>query len=504
MRPHLSRRAFLRTTLSFGVAVAIAPRVVAQDKPPNIVVILADDLGYGDVSFQNPGSRIPTPNMDRLAGEGIRFTDAHAPAAVCTPTRYGLLTGRYCWRSRLKKGVLWQWEPPLIEPGRLTVPAMLREHGYATACVGKWHLGWNWPFVGPKPAYSKETVGCDRVDWSQPITGGPLDVGFDYYFGDDVPNFPPYVFIEGERTLGTPTLPKPDDMYGHPGPMLEGWKLEAVMPALTEKAVAWIERAAQDAAKPFFLYFPLTAPHLPVVPAEAFKGRSRAGDYGDFVVEVDWAVGEVLDALGRNGLAENTLVIVTSDNGPENQAYTRIEECGHYSMGDLRGIKRDLWEGGHRVPFLARWPGHIAPGTVSDEVICLTDLMATAGAIVGHVLPDDAGEDSYNILPALLGQKKDGTIREATVHHSGRGRFAIRKGAWVFIDASSGDDNREPAWLKAQRGYAAHDLPGELYNLREDQVERRNVYGENADVVNELKALLEKYKRDGRSVPVRQ
>jgi arylsulfatase A-like enzyme len=235
------------------------------------------------------------------------------------------------------------------------------------------------------------------------------------------------------------------------------------------------------------------------VPTAAFQGKSGAGDYGDYVVEVDWTVGEVLKALDEHNLADNTLVIVTSDNGPERFAYERIREFSHYSMGDLRGLKRDTWEGGHRVPFLARWPGRIRPGSVSDEVICLTDLMATASAIVGARLPASAGEDSYNILPALVGERRAKPIREATVHHSGSGRFAIRQGQWVFIDASSGDENKEPDWLKKERGYQPHNFPGELYDLSQDLGERRNLYGEHPEIVQRLKTLLEKYKAEGRS-----
>jgi len=474
----------------------------AKHRLPNVVFILADDMGYGDLGCQNPDSKIPTPNLDRLAGEGLRCTDAHAPASVCSPTRYGILTGRYCWRSRLKSSVLWSWDPPLIEQGRLTAPAMLKKHGYHTACIGKWHLGWNWPFIKDVDKARNKAVPSDALDWSQPITGGPTALGFDYYFGDDVPNFPPYVFIENDHTLGAPTEQKPGAMFGSPGPMLPGWKLEAVMPAITRKAAEWIENTAkQSPDQPFFLYFPLTAPHTPIVPTEEFKGKSQAGEWGDYVVEVDWAIGEVLQALERNGLPENTLVIFTADNGPENFAYERAKNYHHYSMANLRGVKRDTWEGGHRVPFLARWPQHIKPATTSSETICLTDFMATIAAITGTKLPEDAAEDSYNVLPVLLGEKLDTPIREATVHHSCSGKFAIRKGNWVLIDAPFGDDNKEPDWFKKERGYEPHQQPGELFDLSQDISERKNVYAEHPDIVANLKALLEKYKTEGRSAP---
>ena len=469
---------------------------------PNIVFILADDLGYGDLGCQNPKSKIPTPNLDRLATQGIRFSDAHDPTAVCTPTRYGILTGRYCWRSRLKKGVLGGFSPPLLETGRLTVPALLKQHGYATACVGKWHLGLGWP---AKDGAAKGKANEEEVNYTKPITDGPCTHGFDYFYGISASlDMPPYVFIENDRAVAVPTARQEAQkgQFVRAGPKDPDFALDQVLPRLTRKAVGWIgQQAGGGAARPFFFYFALNAPHTPIVPAAEFKGKSGAGDYGDYVVEVDWAVGEVLKVLDEHKLADRTLVIVTSDNGPERLAYERIQEYQHYSMGDLRGVKRDTWEGGHRVPYLARWPGKIRPGGVSGEVICQTDLMATAAAIVGAKLPPDAGEDSYSILPALLGEKLDKPIREATVHHSGSGRFAIRQGQWVFIDAPSGDDNKEPDWLKKERGYQPHKFPGELYDLSQDLSERRNLYGERPEIVQRLKTLLEKYKAEGRSAP---
>ncbi len=474
---------------------------------PNIIFILADDMGYGDMACQNPESKIPTPNLDRLAAQGVRFTDAHAPSSVCTPSRYALLTGRYAWRTRLKRGVLWPWDPPLIEPGRTTVAAWLRDRGYRTACIGKWHLGWHWETKDGRPANAATEYGVldreqryalgEHIDFGKPVTGGPIDCGFDYYFGDDVPNFPPYTWFENDRLLDAPVEDKPEGMFGLPGPMASGWSLEAVMPALTQRAVQYIEAADEQ---PFFFYFPLTAPHTPIVPTDDFKGMSGAGAYGDFVCEVDWAVGEVMAALERSGRVENTLIIFSSDNGPENTAYGRIRAYSHYSMDGLRGLKRDTWEGGHRVPFIARWPAQIAPGRVCDEVICLTDFTATAAAIAGAPLPSDMAEDSYNILPALLNARGETPLREATVHHSMRGKFAIRKGRWVLIDAPSGDDNAEPHWFKAERGYEPHDQPRELFDLECDRMERFNCYAEHPEVVAELETLLEKYRREGRSV----
>ena len=486
----------------------VAPAAVSK---PNIVVILADDLGYGDVGCYNANSKIPTPNLDQLAREGMRFTDAHAPDAVCTPTRYGLLTGRYAFRSRLTSGVLVPWDPPLIEPGRLTLGALLQQHGYQTACIGKWHLGWDWPTTdGRRPS---STNGIGNVDFTKPIANGPTTRGFDYYFGVDVPNYPPYCFLEQDRTIGLPSIPAPQKAGGfnRVGPMLPGWSLTNIMPELTQRAARFVEKAAQ-ANKPFFLYLPLTAPHYPIVPAPEFRGRSRAGEYGDFVAQVDSTVGVVMSALARAGQATNTLLIFTSDNGPEcveadPGAYERVQLYGHWSMDGLRGVKRHLWEGGHRVPFLARWPGQVPAARTSAETICHVDLLATCAALLDAKLPANAGEDSYNVLPALLGKELKHPIREATVLHGGNGNFAIRQGNWMFIDARSGDVNGgrtrvdEPAWFKAERGYTTNRFAGELYNLADDLPEGRNLYGEKPEVVERLKAMLEKYKAEGRSTP---
>jgi arylsulfatase A len=509
----MKSRALVVRWISVAVSLAVAlsgAAAASSAERPNIVFILADDLGYGDVGCFNSQSKIPTPNLDRLAGEGIRFTDAHSPSSVCTPTRYALLTGRYCWRSRLKSNVLPPWGASLIEPGRLTVPQLLRDHGYATACIGKWHLGWDWPTKGGKPPAS----GPERlsnVDFAKPIPNGPTTRGFDYYFGVDLPNFPPYCHIENDHTLGIPSVPN-WPYFNRPGPMLPGWNWVNVLPECAARAVRFIdERAKDESKKPFFLYFPLTSPHYPVAPDPEFLGKSGAGDFGDFVVQSDAVVGQVLDALKRNGLADNTLVFFTSDNGPEITgevqpgAYDRLKKFGHASMGPLRGCKRDAWEGGHRVPFIARWPGHFPVGATSSETICHVDFLATVAALLGAKLSDDAGEDSFNLLPILRGEKTGQPIRPATVHHAASGVFAIRKGDWVLIDGPTGDDNGgpmrrgEPQWFKDQRGYQPHNQPGELYNLATDLSQRENHYSEQPQKVQELKNLLEKYKRDGRS-----
>ena len=496
-------------TIACGIATA-AVAAPASDGHPNIVVILADDMGYGDVKCNYPDGRIPTPHLDRLASQGMRFTDAHAPSSLCTPTRYALLTGRYAWRTRLKAGVLWQYDKPLIEEGRLTLPGMLRQHAYRTAAIGKWHLGMDWPFssteAAKKVAKHKDSATCADIDWSKPISGGPTDRGFDYYFGVNVPNFSPYAFIQNDRLVGpAPTREFPNiggRLSQLPGPGQAGFDRKQVAPTLAKKACEWIDASAKT-GKPFFLYLALTGPHSPIIPNDEFKGKSGVGDYGDWVMEMDRTVGEVVATLKRAGVAGNTLVVFTSDNGPEIWNYEEARDYKHYAMGPLRGVKQDTWEGGHRVAFIACWPGHIPAGTTNPEIICHSDMMATAAAIVGATLPANAGEDSYNILPALLGKKLDKPLRDATVHHSGNGSLAIRQGNWVFIDAKSGGVRKEPEWFQRERGYhdAPNNFPGVLYDLSQDVAERRNLYGEHPDVAKRLKTLLERNKREGRSTP---
>ena len=465
-------------------------------------------MGYGDLGRNNPDSRIPTPNLNRLADQGMRFTNAHAPSSVCTPSRYAIMTGRYCWRSRLKTGIVWQWDAPLLESERPTVANILRDNGYRTACIGKWHLGWDWPLTDGSKANDHVEFGvlnhkytlqneADRqktgkarcqlgalIDYSQPLRGGPIDHGFDSYFGDDVPNFPPYTWFENDRIVRVPTVRKPDDMFGAPGDMVPNWNLESVMPELTRRAVNYVEQASDD---PYFLYFPLTAPHEPIVPLNRFRGMSQAGDYGDYVCEIDWCVGQIMEALDRTAQTDNTLLIFTSDNGPERFAYDRICKHQHYSMGDLRGLKRDAWEGGHRVPFVARWPGITGTGTTCEHLTTLGDLMATAADISGISVPKNAAEDSVSIAPLLHG---GGPVRSCAVHHSMKGRFALRQDNWVFIDAPTGGDNEDPDWFRTERSYEPHDYPGELYNLHEDLGQRINRYGEEPERVAQMTTLL--------------
>lgn len=494
---------FVRMLIAAGCAAqALSISLHAAPSRPNIVLILADDLGYGDVSAYNPKSKIITPNLDRLAEAGIRFTDAHAPSSVCSPTRYAILTGRLAWRSPLKSGVLSPWGAPIINEDRPTVPGFLRQNGYRTAAIGKWHLGWTWPTRdGQPPSSGKDRLS--NVDFSKPISNGPTARGFDYYFGVDVPNYPPYVYIENDHTVGVPTEAS-GPSYNRPGPVLPGWDWTNVLPEITRRSVSYIEDAPKK-PDPYFLYVPLTSPHYPIVPTAEFRGKSGAGDYGDFVLQTDWTVGRILDAIDRSGQADNTLVIFTSDNGPEVTGevkpgvYDRLRQYAHSSSGEWRGAKRDLWEGGHRVPFIARWPGKIKAGVTSQETISHVDLFATAAAIIGKSPGPEAAPDSFNILPALLGEPLSTPLRPATIHHGISGSLAIRQGDWVFIDAPSGDGNREPAWRKEEWKIQVHNEPGELFDLKSDPRQIHNLYATDRDKASELKALLDGYVTSGRS-----
>jgi len=358
------------TTL-FLLPFSFASAAAADQNLPNIVILYADDMGYGDLAVQNPQSKIPTPNLDKLASQGLRLTDAHSSSGICTPSRYALLTGRYHWRKF--HNIVAAFGPPSFDDERLTLPEMLKERGYHTACIGKWHLGWNWNAIRkkgakPKGAGRNKAYAAADFDWSKPIPGGPLAHGFDYYFGDDVPNFPPYAWIENDRVVEAPSiayapdpLPTEGAPEGRPGPSVAGWQQDQVMPTLTRKAVEYIGKQ-KNASKPFFLYFPWTSPHAPIVPVEEFQGSTKAGGYGDFMHQSDQSAGKVLAALEANGLSKNTIVIFTSDNGPEKYAYERVRDSKHSSMGELRGLKRDIYEGGHRVPMVIRWPGRARPG----------------------------------------------------------------------------------------------------------------------------------------------
>lgn len=445
----------------------------ATAERPNIVYILADDLGYGDVHCLNPErGKIKTPHLDQLAGQGVIFTDAHSSSAVCTPSRYSILTGRYNWRSRLQKGVMLGYGKPLIAKDRLTVPALLRNQGYTTACIGKWHLG----------------MDLSENKLNSPIDDGPTSRGFDYFFGISASlDMPPFAFIENNRFTEAPTTVK---KWVREGAAAPGFQAVDVLPALVHKAAEWISRRT---SQPSFLYLALTSPHTPLVPTKEWQGKSGLGDYGDFLMETDWAVGEVIKAIDASGAGSNTLVIVTSDNGCARYiGVDKLEAQGHFPSAQFRGYKPDIYEGGHRIPFIARWPNHIKPGTKSDQLTCLVDLIATCADIVGVKLPANAGEDSVSILPALLG-KAESPLREAVVNHSGNGSFAIREGRWkleICADSRAPHaGSKEPETLP----------PAQLYDLTKDEGERLNQASAHPEIVERLTKLLERYIANGRS-----
>lgn len=444
---------------------------------PNIVYILCDDLGYGDAHCMNPQRcKISTPNMDRLAGQGMMFTDTHAGSSVCTPSRYGIMTGRYAWRTRLQRGVLQGESPALIAPGRLTVPKLLETNGYATACIGKWHLGMTLP---------------DARHLDGPVRDGPTTRGFAYYFGISASlDMPPFAFIENDRYTEAPTAIK---QWLRRGPAAPDFEAIQVLPTLTRKAVDFIGKTKT----PFFLYLALNSPHTPILPTDEWKGKSGLGTYGDFVMETDWALGEVMSALEKNGLTGNTLLVFTSDNGCSPAAKpAELEAHGHFPSAVFRGYKSDIWDGGHRIPYLARWPGVIKAGSTCGQLTCLTDFMATCVDILGVKLPDNAGEDSVSILSLLRG--KDQPVRDRVIHHSIQGRFAIREGRWKLeLCPGSGGWGKPGDKAAIKQGLP----PIQLYDLTDDIAESKNVQALHPEVVAHLTKLLQQDIAAGRSTP---
>jgi len=479
---------------------------------PNIVVIYADDLGYGDVQCYNPGrGKIPTPNIDRIASEGMRFTDGHSSSGVCSPSRYTLLTGRYHWRTPLKKGIVGVWESPLIEPDRLTIGSLAQAHGYRTGAVGKWHLGWDWPLEpGDKALLIRDGKGKDKATptdaqlaawqriFSKPVGGGPTTRGFESYFGTDVPNWPPFCFIEDDRTVGIPSTFLPADDFKNnraskQGPALEGWRLEDVLPTLRDRAVSFIETSA-DSKKPFLLYLPLTSPHTPLAVNERWRGASGLDNAcADLVMETDAVVGDVLRAIERTDLTDETIVVFTSDNGFAPYVGAKdLESRGHFPSGPLRGYKGDAWEGGHRVAFIVRYPGVTKGGSVCDALVHQADLMATFADVLGASLPVDAGEDSVSLMPLLRGGADP--VRRYAVSCSSTGVPAIRDGHWKLILGSGGG-----SWGKA----GPDDLPYALYDLAKDLGESRNLADDQPVRVTAMKAVYDDCVATGRTIPRR-
>lgn len=466
---------------------------------PNVVYIFADDMGYGDVSCLNENAKWKTVNLDKLASEGMRCTDAHSSSAVCTPSRYSVMTGRYNWRSTLKQGVTGGYSQPILEKDRLTVASMLKVQGYKTACVGKWHLGLEWPLKdgGIASTYQDE----EQVDFNSPITDGPINHGFDYYYGISASlDMPPYVYIENDKMTASSVSHMdqiPGKKYMRAGVIGDDFKPEEVLPTITDKVVELIDGFAKQ-VDPFFIYFPLPAPHTPILPIPEFQGKSGTNEYGDFCLQVDDTVGRVMNALERNGLTENTIVIFTADNGCSPMAdFEELAQFDHNPSYVFRGHKADIFEGGHRIPFVMRWPETITPGRISDQTFCLTDLTATMADITGYELPDNAAEDSVSNLPIWDGSASE-PVREAVVHHSINGSFSIRKGNWKLemCPGSGGWSDPKP------NSEEVKTLPPiQLYDLSTDIGETTNVQDEHPEIVEELKALLTSYVKNGRSTP---
>ncbi|MDP6045829.1 MAG: arylsulfatase [Phycisphaerae bacterium] len=511
----MKRRQFLRT-VGAGVSLALAGKCLAADsapvRKPNIVLINADDLGFGDLGCYG-ATKVKTPNIDRLAKQGRMFTDAHSASAVCTPSRYALLTGRYPFRNKGLWGPVMLRSPLVIDPKQLTLGKLMKDAGYSTACIGKWHLGF-----GDKTP----------VDWNKPLKPGPLELGFDYYFGVPVVNsHPPFVYVENHRVVGlTPDDPmvyrKRAATKAYPEKMGLDWiggakaahqlyNDETVGATLTGKAVKWIEDQKAN-KKGFFLYLATTNIHHPFTPAPRFKGASKCGRYGDFIAELDWIVGQVLAAIDKIEARKNTLVIFTSDNGGMlNQGGQAAWKAGHRLNADLLGFKFDAWEGGHRIPFIARWPGSIPPDTKSDQLICNVDMLATLAAIVGRKLPPDGGPDSFNVMGAMTGSPKSQIRDHLVICPRSPNHIALRKGKWVYIGAKgNGGFTGRRIGQHTLGGPAAHKLtkhtnsdiadgrikkdapPAQLYDLQADPGQTKNLYNQQPEVVKQMQALLDK------------
>lgn len=481
---------------SFLALLAVAAiSDAAESGRPNVIVILADDMGLDSVSAFNDKMGMETRAIDQLTREGMSFTDAHSTSSVCTPTRYSVLTGRYNWRSRLKRGIVGKWERPLIKDRRLTLPEMFRNQSYDTACIGKWHLGWRWPKTG-----GGTTEKLAEIDLSGAVKGGPNDHGFDYYFGDDVPNWPPYAWRENDQVLGKLTTQmKAGAMVGvSAGPSVADWDFRAVLAEYTTRWSQYIRRRAKR-QRPFFLYVPMPSPHTPIAPHEVFRGKSNVSEYADFIMQTDSAVGEIMRALKETKQADNTVVIFTCDNGTSPKAdFAELDAASVHLNEHWRGWKADAYEGGHRVPFIVRWPGQIEPGSRSNQTITLADIMATCADVAGNKLPADAAEDSVSLIPTLRGEQFAGPLHELVVHHSVSGHFSVRKGNWklLFCRGSGGwSSPRESAAVKQNLP------PVQLYNLQDDPGETANLHANYPKVVEQLTAELRRTIERGRSTP---
>lgn len=476
-----------------GIFLTALPVAGQVSHTPNIIYILADDLGIGDVSGYNPDSKIKTPNIDRLILSGVKFTNMHTSSAVCTPTRYGIITGRYNWRSTLKDGVLGGYSPALIEPGRETVASFLKKHGYLTACIGKWHLGWNWSKKGNKP---------EEVDFSKPVSQGPHDQGFDYSFCIPASlDMAPYVYVENGccTALPTDTCQAGTGMgFYRKGVAAPGFRHSEVLQTITSKAVDYIHSHSKG-QRPFFLYFPLTAPHTPILPSAEYAGKSSLNPYADFVLMVDGIVKQLVEQLKKDGIYNNTMIVFTSDNGCSPQAdFKTLEEKGHFPSWHYRGMKSDIFDGGHRVPFVVSWPDRIGSGKISGQLACSTDFFRTMADLLAKPLDDNMAEDSFSFLKELTSTKSDLPVRESIVNHSIGGYFAISRGKWKLILCSHSGGWSDP---KPNSKMSEKLPPVQLYNIESDVSEKNNLADKYPLIVKELTALITGYVENGRSTP---
>lgn len=472
-----------------------------KSSAPNIIYILADDMGFGDIECQNPESKYPTPNINQLAEQGCRFTDVHTNSSVSSPTRYGILTGRYAWRSRLKKGVLGGYSTPLIENNRTTVASFLKNNGYSTAAIGKWHLGLNWADKNGNPVFPSDTIIGLRewqlgykVDFSKAVLEGPKDIGFDYSFIIPCsPDASPYVYVENNKATQLPTKITEAENFGRKGLVVPDLIAEDILIDFTENAVKFIKNQSNK-KNPFFLYMPLSAPHKPVAPTEKFKGLTT-DIYGDFICEIDWVVGQIMKTLKEIGKKNNTILIFTADNGASPNAAASAVKNGHKPNRPYRGGKTLLWEGGHRVPFIVRWPDRVKPSSTSDDLYCTTDLLATVADLLNIDLPENAGQDSRSMLASILGKEMGDENRGAVIHHSVNGDFAIRKGSWKYITINHGGGWGNTRDFGMPILPVQEDIPGQLYNIDEDIYEENNLYNEHSVIVKELKDLMDETKK---------
>jgi arylsulfatase A len=482
-----------------------------EPKKPNIVILYADDLGMGDLGSFSDDSKIPTPNLDNLAAQGMSFTDAHSSSAICSPSRYAMLTGRYHFRKF--HNIVKSFGPSAFSTERITLPEMLQEKGYNTAAIGKWHLGWDWNAIR-KEGHPKRGVSYDDFNWNKSIPGGPLAHGFDYYFGDTVINFPPYVWIENDKVTQIPDTMVDRKLWKikeggagfRDGPMITGWNPYENIPTTTQKGIEYINKHAKD-EKPFFLYFAYPSPHSPIIPNDEFDNTSEAGAYGDLVVETDDSIGQLLQALKDAGIEDNTLVIFSSDNGPENTAYLRDRKFDHWSSSPYRGLKRDLYEGGHRVPMIVRWPDNVPANTKTDELISQVDIMATLADLVGFQLTEGTAEDSFSQLP-LWTAKSEQSSRQSLVHNTFEGKYAIRSDDWTLIAHETGNGIptrglakfNYPTWLE-KHGYESDDYgKGQLFDMKNDKEQHHNLIDKHPEKAAEMLKQLETIKAQGWSV----